>query len=157
MKLISQQKLRRAFESLAAELCVDFTADEGCIVIDREEAERHRGAFLDDPNGLEAFVNHVHVEDLLAGALRPTGRDRAALDAIGIALLRVWAERLHRSFPEQPAIFYLGGTDSVSLRFHLHRPDAAPWVALDDLTYLRNERVSVWLLDAKGELSCRNP
>jgi hypothetical protein len=112
--------------------------------------ERHLTDFPGDPTALESFVNHLHIEDLTTGMLGVKGADRLALLAVGRALIHVWAERI-RHLPRPRAIlFYLGGLDTVGLRFHVFRDQKAAWLDLTSPEFIRGEAIEVYLADAEG-------
>lgn len=141
---------RRALKALAETFSVRLFEIDGCVVIDEDEFHRHRQSFLRDPTGLEAFVNHLHLEDVTGELLPLEAGNRATLVQIGEQVIRVWADRLSAILKERQAMSYLGGADTVPVRFHLLRRESAAWLDLADLAFLRKERITAWLLTRSG-------
>ena|SRR5712691_7093640 len=149
-KSFSDAKLRKAFTRLARMFAVTFSDIDGCLVIDGDEARRHRESFINDDTGLEAFVNHVHLEDVVEQMLRPRGAGRRVLMSIGEDLIKVWSERLLPILNGREVLFYLGGKDTVAIRFHVVRQGQPTWVRLDDTAFMEKEGTSVWRLTSTG-------
>ena len=112
--------------------------------------ERHLASFPGDPTGLESFVNHLHIEDLTAGLLGVKDADRLALLGVGRALIHVWTERMRQLPRARDILFYLGGSDTVSLRFHVFRGEKAAWVDLTNPAFIREEGFEVYLATGEG-------
>ena len=95
----------------AARLFAMPIASAGASIIlgDRKDATRTASSFQGDPTALEAFVNHVHLDDLLGGLPLSTDGAREALVALGRALAEVYAERARPFLGGRELIFYLGG------------------------------------------------
>jgi hypothetical protein len=106
-------------------------------------AERHLREFPGDPIGLEATVNHYHLEDYIKGPRLKPRAQRQLLMTLAEALMRVWSERLLPFLGDRAAIFYLGGTDTVVIRFHVERPDTEPWTTLTP-AFMKKERLRVY-------------
>lgn len=106
-------------------------------------AERHLSSFQNDETGFESFVNHIHLEDIVQGVFDPE-TDREALLIIGKDIIAVWAERLKPYLNKREVIFYLGGSDSVSLRFHIARDDGRDWIDRSDEDLIHRERIEVF-------------
>jgi hypothetical protein len=117
----------------------------GDVVVtgDPESAKRHLEEFPGDPIGLEASVNHYHLEDYIKGLRLKPKAHRRLLMTLAEALVMVWSERLVRFIGERAAIFYVGGADTVVIRFHVDRPSAEPWAALTP-AFMRKERLRVY-------------
>jgi hypothetical protein len=140
-------KLKAALR-VAEVACAEFQEFSGSIVVDKDEAARHRESFPRDNTALEAFTNHLHLEDLVEMASPLKDVDHSLLMKLGRLLIQIWAERLSTRFPKLEFLFYLGGCDSVSLRVHVARRDAAPWVSLDDYAFIESERLEIYRLSA---------
>jgi hypothetical protein len=106
-------------------------------------AARHRKEFPGDPIGLEATVNHYHLEDHIQGPRLKPRAQRQLLMTLAEALMRVWSERLVRFLGDRAAIFYLGGADTVVIRFHVERPGTEPWTTLTR-AFMKQERLRVY-------------
>jgi hypothetical protein len=104
-------------------------------------AERHLESFPNDSTGLEAFVNHVHLEDVTN---LDAEKDREILLAIGRNIINVWKDRLQPYVNGRKIVFFLGGSDSVSLRFHIIRNDGRDWIDLSDQKLIDRERIEVF-------------
>lgn len=116
---------------------------DGLVISEEKDVERHWIAFPGDPTGFEAFVTHVHLEDLLAsgGSLR-----RRDWLAIGWDLMQVWGDRLRPRLRGRSVLFYLGGSRGVILRFHVAREGCADWLDWTDKDFLTREKLSVYRL-----------
>ncbi len=124
---------------------VTFSSLDECVVVgDVAKAGRLRPLFPDDPVGLEALVNHVYLEDLFHSMVVPKGELRRALVKIGQTLISVWHERMAPLLDGREVIFYLGGRDTVAIRFHLVRDSSPSWLDLSDASFVRRERVRVF-------------
>lgn len=125
----SLDRVRRVAELFATRIVVL----DGVIAIgDPAELRRHREHFEEDKTGLEAFVNHVHLEELLHRIIRPPFKRRPEALRLGEQLIRVWAERIAGiAGADVSLLFYLGGSEDVVLRFHTERMNVHPWIALN--------------------------
>lgn len=118
---------------------------DGALVLgDLDEARRHFHAFPGDLTALEAFVNHVHLEDVVVGLALNDRSKRRQIMALGEALVHVWAERLSPHLQARSALFYLGGPGDVTLRFHVERSEAPPWFPLHDGVAVRRQRLRIY-------------
>jgi hypothetical protein len=116
---------------------------------DARRTERCLNSFTDSI-GAEAFANHYHLEDYLEGLrIKPAAR-RRLLMTLAEALVKVWSERLVRLLGERSAIFYIGGSDTVYVRFHVERPGAKPWTSHEP-AFLKKERLRVYRTTAGVE------
>jgi hypothetical protein len=104
--------------------------------------ERFLNSFS-DPIGAEAFANHYHLEDYVKGLRWQPGGQRRFLMALAEALVKVWSERLVRLLGERSAIFYIGGRDTVFIRFHVERPGTVPWTSHEP-AFIKKERLRVY-------------
>jgi len=109
---------------------------------DARRTERFLNGFTDSI-GAEAFANHYHLEDYVKGLRWQPGGQRRFLMTLAEALVKVWSERLVRLLGERSAIFYIGGSDTVFIRFHVERPGAAPWTSHEP-AFLKKERLRVY-------------
>jgi hypothetical protein len=134
----------KAIERISALFSIPFQGFEGSFLVgDRDEAKRHHREFAGDLVGLESFVNHFHLEDAVAGVPFDPRSKRRHLNALGEALIHVWAERFARELGDRKLLFYLGGPDDVTVRFHIERSEAPPWMSLDP-EYARQQRMRVY-------------
>jgi hypothetical protein len=116
-----------------------LTGDAG----DPGAAERFLNSYPGGPIGAEAFANHYHLEDFIKDLhLEPRAR-RRFLMTLAEALVKVWSERLVRLLGERSAIFYIGGRDTVLIRFHVERPGAAPLTSHEP-AFIKKERLRVY-------------
>ena len=109
---------------------------------DARRTERFLNSFP-DPIGAEAFANHYHLEDYVKGLRWQPGGQRRFLMTLAEALVKVWSERLVRLLGERSAIFYIGGRDTVFIRFHVERPGAEPWTSHEP-AFIKKERLRVY-------------
>jgi hypothetical protein len=98
---------------------------------------------IDDLTGLESDVNSFRMHDLVGGVLEDKGHERRVLRRIGRALIHVWADRLRGQAPDRSFLFYLGGRDTLILRFHTERSSIPHWTDITDLQFLRRCRIEV--------------
>lgn len=113
---------------LLALLALGFVEIEGCVVLAAfESSARHTSvARCSDETGYEAFLNHVHVEDLL-----PEGTPAEEVLTQGVHYVRRLAADLRAAFPERSFEIVLGCREgSADVRFHTVRPGAA-WLSND--------------------------
>jgi len=124
---------RRLGDAFATEFCVIGEH----IVIDSLAFRQHQTSFKDDPAGLEAFLNHVHIEELVSQTL-PLPANYAALVEIAERLMRVWSDRMAPLLKQRQVLFYIGGVDTVSVRFHIERDGEPAWMDISDTQFLRS-------------------
>jgi hypothetical protein len=122
-----------------------LTYDDGCLVLKSQLrlAQPDRGEFQDE-TGYECFVNHIHLEDILASADRCILLEQALAFAEELAALR---SRAGLSEPIEYII--IGDEDEINVRFHISRPGQS-WLVDDLETYA--EAVASILLS-----SCADP
>jgi len=129
---------------LAALFCCRIIDNHGLLLLGTAQAQR---GIIDppaDPVGVESVLNKVHIADVIDagdGVLR-----RSALMVIGRSLIKVWAERISLHYPDRKVLFYLGGGDSVILRFHTRRVEHNDWLDLTDLSFIAQSRIEVYEL-----------
>jgi hypothetical protein len=145
----SQRTPGKAFIELSQLFASPILEADGCIVVSGgADVLRHAVSFPGDPVGFEAFVNHVHLDDITdSTAGRPARRD---LIRIGENVIRVWSDRLRRILRGREVLFYLGGLEGVSLRLHVVRDQQANWLNLDDREFMHKEKMRVFLLTSEG-------
>lgn len=97
-----------------------------------------------DAVDVEATMNKRYVIDLVGNIVRID--DRAALMECGRTIMQVWVERIALRFPERDVRFYLGGSESVILRFHVRGPGVADWVDVTDREFLSRSSIEVYEL-----------
>jgi hypothetical protein len=150
---ISQQKSQtiRSIVELSELFSAPFHKVGDAIVVgDLASIEHHQSSFPDDPTGFEAFVNHFHLEDIFFGLISPVGTEREILVHIGMSLITVWGDRMRDILGERQALFYLGGQDTVALRFHIERQDGKPWIDLSNSGFLEQEQLNVFRVSRNG-------
>jgi hypothetical protein len=125
-----------------------FRINECICVGRREHAEIHLQEFGGDCVGFEAFVNHVHMSDILPNILRQLGTDRSLMEQVARTIVRVWADRIRILLDGRSALFFLGGQDDVVIRFHIERPGLAPWVDPSDRAFVAKEHLQVFRVTA---------
>jgi hypothetical protein len=89
---------------------------------------------LGDETGFEAFVNHVHIEDVLPGAT-----PSEALVAQAVLFARCLARDLSDASPGEAFEFVLAVGDSYTVRFNKSRPGQS-WLA-DDIEGYEQEAI----------------
>jgi hypothetical protein len=110
---------------------------------DPRDGERFLDTYPGDPIGAEAFANHYHLEDYIEGLRLKPRAQRRLLMTLAEALVTVWSERLVRFLGGRFAIFYIGGRDTVFIRFHVERPGTKPW-ASHEPAFIKKERLRVY-------------
>ena len=110
--------------SLQMLLDAGFVERDGCVFLATEAHSAPEGELL-DKTGLEALVNHIHVEDRLAQ------RDGANLVAQALHYARALAERLVSAFPSYAFGVVLAVGDSSTVRFYRRRANEPPWISAD--------------------------
>ena len=147
--MLSNRSCGRALVDLSALFAVPLVEFDGCIVIsDEAESRRHASSFPGDPVGFESFVNHVHLDDVLASAAgKPTRKDMLK---VGESIIKVWAERLRSVLRGRTVLFYLGGVQGVTLRFHVARARGTEWMNLDDKSFRSKEKMAIFRLTEAG-------
>jgi len=123
-----------------------FAVGDAVLTGDAAEAihaERFLDSYPGNPIGAEAFANHYHLEDYVEGLRLEPRAQRRFLMTLAEALVKVWSERLVRLLGERSAIFYIGGRDTVFIRFHVERPGAAPWTSHEP-AFIKKERLRVY-------------
>jgi hypothetical protein len=145
----SHKSARKAVLSLAALFASPVIEANAFIVLSREaDALRHATSFPGDPVGFEAFVNHVHLGDIVASS---AGRlERRDLIRVGGDVVQVWSDRLKGILGGREILFYLGGARGVTLRFHVVREGEANWLDLSDKEFIRKEKMAVFRLTSEG-------
>jgi hypothetical protein len=109
----------------------------------------------EDPISVESVVNKYYVTHLAGDVFDEDDRDN--LMPIGRALIKVWAERIAFRFPGRRVLFFLGGEESVIVRFHVRREGQHDWASLEDRKFLRKAHLEVYELDLDGRLSRLHP
>jgi hypothetical protein len=149
MKARSERSLRRLLLDLSALFAFPILDADECLVISREaDVFRHALSFPGDPVGFEAFVNHVHLDDVLASAAGKLSRKD--LLRIGELVVQVWSDRLKGLLRGREVLFYLGGPKGVTLRFHVVREGAANWLDLHDKLFIQKEKMRIFRLNEAG-------
>lgn len=134
----------KALAKISALFSISFQELEGSFLLgELGEAKRHHREFAGDLVGLESFVNHFHLEDAVEGLPLDPRSKRRHLNTLGEALIRVWTERFTGALGDRKLLFYLGGPDDVTVRFHVERAEAPSWMSLDP-EYAHQQRMRVY-------------
>jgi hypothetical protein len=128
--------------ALVKAFCHEIVDCDGCLLLSTHQVISERGRVIDDPVGYESTMNKRHMTDLC----RIDEDDREALMIVGRALVKVWAERIALLFPGREVVFFLGGSDSVILRFHVRRSAITDWTDVTDREYLTSCNLEVYIL-----------
>lgn len=118
--------------SLLALLALGFVEIEGCVVLAAfESSGRHTSvARCHDETGYEAFLNHVHVEDLL-----PEDPPGEQVLEQAVHYVRRLAADLRAAYPDRSFVVVLGVDEgSANVRFHTVWPGQC-WLVDDLETY----------------------
>lgn len=132
-KVSSPSKLLMPLSKLFAK---PFIKIQSVVLDDDGRSVEDKPIVIDDPVYLEVS-NHIHLEDEFPQRLK-----RRLLIAIGRQVIEVWNQRLRLLVGDTPVLFYLGGTDTVMLRFHQEHEGYIPWIA--DHEHLRRGRISLY-------------
>lgn len=149
MKSPGDRSYGRALVDLSALFAIPILEfDDSIVLSDVAESRRHAASFPGDPVGFEAFVNHIHLDDVLtSSAGKPTRRDMLV---IGEHIIKVWSERLRGLLRGRNVLFYLGGPRGVTLRFHIARGKGTEWMNLDDRSFRSREKMTIFRLTEAG-------
>jgi hypothetical protein len=120
---------------LGALLKGGFVEREGCVLLAAQAGSVKRLDERLDRIGIEALVNHLHVEDRLAA------RDREEVVEQAYAYASELAQRLDQSFPASSFEVVLSISDSCVVRFYRRRP-AEAWL-MEDLESYADEALLV--------------
>ncbi len=117
------------------------------LLLETEQA-RHTSssALKSDRVSVEATLNKRYVADLVGHAFVDDA-NRDELMICGRAIMHVWSECIALRFPGRVVVFYLGGRESVILRFHVRRPGVREWTDLSDREFLSQSLIEVFLLE----------
>ena len=150
-------RISSALERLAELFSAEFRRIGDAVILNdmadpgvTADISSYLNQFKQDLTGIESFNNHFHLEDIADITFTGDELVRTKLMEVGRALIKVWAERLHIMLKGQAILFYLGGVDSVIVRFHLERTHEATWIHLSDTAFIQKERIEVYRgLDGK--------
>ncbi|MDO3413319.1 hypothetical protein QWJ34_26440 [Saccharibacillus sp. CPCC 101409] len=116
------------FERLCQPVFVEW---DGCVLLQSEHtaglpSNFQPGPLWSDRTALEAFRNHIHINDLFTGTCSPLQAFRT-----GLHLFEAWHSALNRTFAggEQPILLVLSfdGEEAV-LRFYVKRSNEPVWL-----------------------------
>lgn len=143
-EVVNSRPATAALSKIASLFAIPLFEMGGAILSGNpEDAKRHTAEFPGDLVGLEAFVNHYHLEDYVGEFHLEPRQQRRVLNRLAETLALVWSERLVKIIGNRTALFYLGGSDSVVVRFHLERTDEVPWADLNP-DFLKRSRIRVF-------------
>jgi hypothetical protein len=123
--------------------------DGALLTGDLREARGHRESCSGDFIALEAFVNHYHLSDFIDGLTLEPKDKRRILTSLADAVVVVWSQRLTHLLADRSVLFYVGGREDVTVRFHVERPDSPAWAPFDP-AFLRRERMRVFRASTSG-------
>lgn len=111
--------LKNSMESLSTLFSMKFKKVEGILIATTNLNSRKTSVNqpISNPVWYESTMNHYHLDYMISRDL-----SRKVLMDIGKGIIFVWNERIHTVIDDN-VIFYLGGDDSIILRFHLERGD----------------------------------
>lgn len=132
-------------DAITAAFCHDIVELDGLLLLSAAKVRRPQSATaISDAVGVESTLNKRYMTDLVGRCIQEENRDK--LMAWGRAIIRVWSERIALRFPEREVAFYLGGSESTILRFHVRRPGSSDWTNLEDREFLSTSRIEVYVL-----------
>lgn len=141
----------KGLEQLLTMLALPVHEVSGALVIgDLNAIMRSLSEFSGDVIAFEAFVNHVHLEDVLNGILKPLGEERVILMRLGASMLNILADKLQPFLTDRNVLAYVGGADTVALRFHTESCEGRNWVDLSDVDFLIREQLWVFRITKAG-------
>jgi len=131
---------------LAAALDGGFEEVTGCVVLRRFADSARLTSLTDhgDETGFEAFVNHVHIEDMLDDT---TSQSELLKQTLAYAVCV--AERLSVAFPAKSFEIIVSVDDSHTVRFTTARQDQPSWLA-DDLEGYEAEAVMALVVPSRN-------
>ena len=97
-----------------------------------------------DAVDVEATMNKRYVAELVGDLIEADAREE--LMACGRSIIQIWAERIALRFPERNVIFYLGGSESVIVRFHTRRHGVDDWLDVTDRQFVLQSRLELYEL-----------
>ena len=136
-----QLKVRTALALLSV-FWPDFVEVEGSVFLSNANPERtYNSEHVLDRTGMEAFVNHAHMIDLLKhnAGLHSTEEnddcfydqdhpDLSALCELGKTLAQMWFQKLQVDFPQYDFRVYYTQDDNPVVRFHRVRSNEPDWI-----------------------------
>jgi hypothetical protein len=131
-------------DALVRAFCHEIIDSNGLLLLSTAQTRKEGLAVDCDPVGVESTMNKRYVTDLVGRAIDENARD--VLMRLGRAIMHVWAERIALLFPGRDVVFYLGGSESVILRFHVRRTGMTDWTDLTDREYFAASNLEVYIL-----------
>ena len=127
---------------LSAVLDEGFEEVAGCVVLRRFADSSRRTSPTDhgDETGFEAFINHLHIEDVLDAA---TSVSELLTQTMAFAVCL--GEQLVVAYPATRFEIIISVGDSYTVRFTTARPDQPSWLA-DDLEGYQVEAVMAFVV-----------
>jgi hypothetical protein len=141
---VSIKKVLRGVDGISWLLLRPVVKIGSALVLgDRQTLLSRRLAFEGDDVEFEIFENHFHLEDVTGGILQVTGKERETLARLGYAVMLVIYGKLKPFLHKNNVLFYIGGRDTVMLRFHTEVTDRN-WIDIEDWSLLERENVRVF-------------
>ena len=128
--------------ALIGTFCHEIVDRDGLLLLSTQQVCEAETAPVEDPVSVESTMNKRYVADL--SRIDENARD--PLMRVGRAIIYTWSERIALHFPGREVAFYLGGSESVILRFHVRRPGLTDWTNLSDRQYLAAAQIEVYIL-----------
>jgi hypothetical protein len=145
--MFTESDQRRLVDTVAGAFCHEMIDCHGALLLSTKQVRAWRETAPPsdwDPVAVESTMNKRAVVDLAGHAYDE--RSREELMTVGRAILRVWSERIALLFGDRDVVFYLGGSESVVIRFHVRRSGVADWLNLADREFLNASKIEIYLL-----------
>lgn len=128
-----------------------FVESDGCVLLRDGLAKSHGMEAIEDRTGREAFVNHVHILDLIDHPKLATPISAHALDLawrLAVLIARIWGSKLRQEYPTSSFRIYATREDEPIVRFHRCYDSEAPWLESDGP--VEEETGPVFVLEIHG-------
>jgi hypothetical protein len=137
-------KLEKVLEALLQTFCQEIVECDGLLLLSTAQVRASGWDGLGDPVSIEATMNKRYLSELIGDAI--SASSRADLMRYGRAIIQIWSERIALRFPDRVVVFYLGGSESVLVRFHARRLGVPDWADLADRAFLSASLIEVFEL-----------
>jgi hypothetical protein len=125
---------------------------DDCICIGSyNNAVANREHFGTDLSGFEAFVNHVHLTDILNESTTGDSLLEVAR-RLAHVVMASWAASILPFLRGRTVFFYAGGMsmEDFFIRFHIDRGESDTWVNIHDAAFLSSSATAVWRFNHSG-------